>query len=282
VIESRSEARANGHKHYFTGKPCPWGHVALRTVSTGNCLVCGQERSQTQRDEQRQRTGKPRRNPARETAHSKGDKRYFTGIPCPKGHLSERFVSSRACVACAYERIAGRRATTDGRREERIQQNEWRHRTGRLVRERLAAKRSYDNNRDTWLARGKRSRERNQSRWQSNKYRNDPNFRLARILRQRLRGALKGQTKKIGSFVSDLGCSLDFLRGYIESQFSDGMTWGNHGAEWELDHVRPLCSFELTNREEFIRAAHYTNLQPLWMADHHAKRSSDLALRRKT
>lgn len=27
--------------------------------------------------------------------------RYFTGKPCPNGHVSERYASTRACVACA-------------------------------------------------------------------------------------------------------------------------------------------------------------------------------------
>lgn len=28
-----------------------------------------------------------------------------------------------------------------------------------------------------------------------------------------------------------------------------------------------LASFDLTNREQFLQAAHYTNLQPMWAAD---------------
>lgn len=30
-----------------------------------------------------------------------GLKRYFTGKPCPRGHVAERFVSTKACVVCA-------------------------------------------------------------------------------------------------------------------------------------------------------------------------------------
>jgi len=37
-------------------------------------------------------------------AKSKGEKRYFTGVPCPYGHVAERIVSTRACSACAAER----------------------------------------------------------------------------------------------------------------------------------------------------------------------------------
>ena len=31
-------------------------------------------------------------------------KRYFTGKPCPNGHVAERYASTRACVACAAEK----------------------------------------------------------------------------------------------------------------------------------------------------------------------------------
>ena len=39
-IISRTEALAAGLKHYFTGKPCRRGHVALRLVSICACVEC--------------------------------------------------------------------------------------------------------------------------------------------------------------------------------------------------------------------------------------------------
>src|SRR5688572_294654 len=29
--------------------------------------------------------------------------RYFTGAPCPKGHIAERFASNRQCIECHRE-----------------------------------------------------------------------------------------------------------------------------------------------------------------------------------
>lgn len=37
-IMSKSEAKAAGLKHFFTGKPCIRGGVGMRITSTGNCL----------------------------------------------------------------------------------------------------------------------------------------------------------------------------------------------------------------------------------------------------
>ena len=38
---------------------------------------------------------------SKEEAKAKGLKRFFTGIPCEKGHISERLVSNRGCCECA-------------------------------------------------------------------------------------------------------------------------------------------------------------------------------------
>ena len=39
-IISRKDAKAQGLKHYFTGKPCKNGHVAQRFTSKGICMEC--------------------------------------------------------------------------------------------------------------------------------------------------------------------------------------------------------------------------------------------------
>lgn len=97
----------------------------------------------------------------------------------------------------------------------------------------------------------------------------DSNFRLRLSLRKRLYQAIKGQYKA-GSAVKDLGCSIEYLKVFLEAKFFDGMTWKNYGA-WHIDHIVPLASFDLANREQFLKACHYTNLQPLWAEDNITK-----------
>jgi len=36
----RAEAKANGNVRYFTGRPCPQGHVAERFTTSGRCAEC--------------------------------------------------------------------------------------------------------------------------------------------------------------------------------------------------------------------------------------------------
>jgi hypothetical protein len=94
--------------------------------------------------------------------------------------------------------------------------------------------------------------------------------RLAEALRSRLYQAIRWESKA-GSAVSDLGCSIPELKQYLESKFQPGMTWDNYG-QWHIDHINPLAKFDLTDREQFLQACHFTNLQPLWAVDNLAKR----------
>jgi hypothetical protein len=93
--------------------------------------------------------------------------------------------------------------------------------------------------------------------------------KLAALLRTRLYHAMKGNYKA-GSAVRDLGCSIEFLKDYIESLFLPEMSWNNRGKgsdKWHIDHILPLDSFDLTDPIQFKKACHYTNLQPLWEPD---------------
>lgn len=48
----------------------------------------------------------------REQARERGIKRYFTGDPCPRGHICERWASNAKCVECSHEEHAYRRELT--------------------------------------------------------------------------------------------------------------------------------------------------------------------------
>ena len=103
-------------------------------------------------------------------------------------------------------------------------------------------------------------------KYRRNRMKTDINFRVANNLRSRLRLILKRKTK-LGSAVNDLGCSVSELKFYLEGKFQDGMTWENYGCTgnvWHIDHMIPLSFFNLTDHEQFLKAVHYTNLQPLW------------------
>jgi hypothetical protein len=100
-----------------------------------------------------------------------------------------------------------------------------------------------------------------------NRRKTDPNFKLGAYLRNRINKAIENNQKS-GSAVRDLGCSISELKEYLESLFQEGMSWENHRPSgWHIDHIIPLSSFNLKDREQFLKACHYTNLQPLWVKD---------------
>lgn len=108
-----------------------------------------------------------------------------------------------------------------------------------------------------------------------NKRKKDIYFKIKSNLRLRVWRALTNKKCKVGSAVKDLGCTVYFLKKYLEKQFKSGMTWKNYGRKWHIDHIEPLCSFDLTIRREFLKACHYTNLRPLWKEENLSKISQD-------
>ena len=46
-LVTRAEARASGAPRYFTGKPCPYGHVEERITANGTCRLCSNRMSNT-------------------------------------------------------------------------------------------------------------------------------------------------------------------------------------------------------------------------------------------
>ena len=102
--------------------------------------------------------------------------------------------------------------------------------------------------------------------------------RLKRLAEDKVRSNLYGATTRIVDragekperSMSMLGCTLAEARARIEAQFRPGMSWENHG-EWEIDHIRPVASFDLTDPDQARAAAHFTNLQPLWSVENRRK-----------
>lgn len=114
-----------------------------------------------------------------------------------------------------------------------------------------------------------RSYKKSHQQYYNNRRKTDLNFKLAGNIRARLNKILRNNIK-IGSGIKDLGCTVSELKNYLESLFQPGMTWENYGhgkGKWNIDHIRPLISFNLSNRDEFLEANNYKNLQPMWHQD---------------
>lgn len=100
---------------------------------------------------------------------------------------------------------------------------------------------------------------------------NDLGFLLRGRLRSRIYSAIRMKNaKKCMKTASLVGCTIQFLIKYLESKFTDGMSWLNNG-RWHIDHKIPCASFNLIDPEQQKKCFHYTNLQPLWAIDNFKK-----------
>lgn len=122
-------------------------------------------------------------------------------------------------------------------------------------------------------SRSKPERLRRQREYHNKLRHRDLNRKISGNLRSRLNSALKGKAKS-GSAIKYLGCSVIYLRLYLESQFEDGMSWKNYG-QWHIDHIVPFCAFDLTKKENLAIVCHYKNLRPLWARENFLKIKSD-------
>jgi hypothetical protein len=71
-----------------------------------------------------------------------------------------------------------------------------------------------------------------------------------------------------------LGYTPQELTEHLTQLLKPGMTWEYYGCFWQIDHVRPVASFnfDVENVEDVIRECwELKNLQPLWALENSAK-----------
>lgn len=104
----------------------------------------------------------------------------------------------------------------------------------------------------------------------------DPIFKLGMNIRCLIRNSFNRvnntTSRKAKRTEEILGCSVESFMSYIQSKFTDGMTFENHGRYgWHIDHIKPLATSK--NEEDIYKLNHYSNLQPLWAIDNLKKGS---------
>ena len=123
---------------------------------------------------------------------------------------------------------------------------------------RAADKRYYDKNQPALMKKAVARR--------AIKRKTDPHTRIRDNLSLRMRLALKEQNlTKRNTTVDLVGCSIPFLKEYLEKKFKKGMSWKNQGRfGWHIDHIKPCSKFDLSDPIQQKECFNYKNLQPLW------------------
>ena len=99
-----------------------------------------------------------------------------------------------------------------------------------------------------------------------NKIKTDVNFRLIRNTRQRNHHVLNGKSKS-SPIREILGIDIDLYKKWIEYQFTPEVNWSNI----EIDHVKAICRFGVSDDEQLKESFSWKNTQALLKHDHHQK-----------
>ena len=98
--------------------------------------------------------------------------------------------------------------------------------------------------------------------------RKDINNKMIYWSRYQIFRCLNGNSKKMTTF-KILGYTKDELMKHLENIFTPEMNWDNYGKFWQIDHIRPLSSFNFKTKSggidyKMIKVANsLENLQPL-------------------
>jgi hypothetical protein len=100
--------------------------------------------------------------------------------------------------------------------------------------------------------------------WERNRLKTDPLFRLKKSIGALLNGHLnKNKVTKSNRTIKYLGCSIVDYKQYLEAKFTSEMNWENYGSYWEIDHIKPIDSFDLSDPQQLNECFNYKNTQPL-------------------
>jgi len=232
---------------YNTRKPCKNGHYADRMTSNGMCVGCKKAYRKANPENHRDSVKRyKKKNPdklraQKRKSYKKNPDRHLAATIKWRANNPEKYMATK---------------------------KEWVKRNRNKVK--AYRKKHYEKHKEKTaplLAAYKKSHPEIARRRRKERMASDPTYSLIIKLRKRVAKVLKGKSKST-STLELLGCSAEEYRQHLESQFTPGMTWGNHAFDgWHIDHIRPLSSFDLTDPAQQREAFHYTNCQPLWAKD---------------
>jgi len=108
--------------------------------------------------------------------------------------------------------------------------------------------------------------------WCKNERVTNINYRFKKSLASHLRSVIV----KNDSTMSYIGCNIQYLREWFEYNFTGEMDWDNYGSLWSIDHIIPVCKFDLTNDNEKLKCWNWSNLMPVTIKFNSTKKDIDI------
>jgi len=199
----------------------------------------------------------------RREAIATGVKSYFTGKPCPKGHIAHRFTASSGCVICVKR--AKRKWAESNPEKTKAYTKKYLPRVDKIKKRaygKIWDKKNPDKKRASCRKWSAKNMDKVLVMRKRHYHKKSTTSKLAVRIRNRIRDSLKYGWKSQKSQVL-IGCTFEALKIHLERQFTKEMTWENYGIYWHVDHIRPCASYDLTVESEQLACFNFRNLRPL-------------------
>ena len=202
---------------------------------------------------------------SRDEAIAAGLNRYFTGIECKNGHISERSVVGRNCMMCNAEFSSRddqkkKRAEAEKNRVANMSDEEKEEMKNRV-------RAWHSNNKEMISTRNANNREKMNEwrrKYRARKIKEDSVFAMSAWLRQSLNKILRATTQRKSRNTFDIfGYNPRELKESIQSKFTDGMSWENRN-KWHIDHIVPVKVLIDNGVTNPAIINHLENLKPEW------------------
>lgn len=236
-IISRAEAKEQGLKHYFTGKPCKRGHIEKRFVTGFSCVVC----AKMHYDERRKKHPEKYAETSNKHYWNNREKCVKAVMDSQKRNKSRHLKNKRDYHHRNKERLSKERREWYQENKQIAYQRHKAYREKNRAKVREAHRRWCQRNKEKVDQYRKGWLERNPgivSEIHKDRMKNDPEYKAARSIRHTLNRTLRLLKKeKGGSTESVLGYTIQEFKDHIERNMLPDMSWENQGEVWHLDHV---------------------------------------------
>jgi hypothetical protein len=190
---------------------------------------------------------------SRVEAKSQGIPRYFTGEPCAKGHISQRWTAGARCLSCHYEKHPlkniQRQSSEEKKQKAKARARRWYLKNNETTKQRAKK----------WKAENLNKVRESERRWRAKEV-----SKAIIFMRDSLRRVLNGQ--KTNRTENLLGYSRHDLVAHIEKQFTKGMSWENYG-EWHIDHIVSVSVLISEGVVDPSIVNALSNLRPMWASE---------------
>ena len=108
--------------------------------------------------------------------------------------------------------------------------------------------------------------------WCKNERETNMNYRIKKSLAARLRNVLN----KNDTTMNYIGCNIQYFREWLEYNFTAEMNWDNYGKFWSIDHIIPVCKFDLTNETQKFQCWNWSNMMPVTIKYNSSKKNINM------